>query len=141
MGEKVQKIDVFQPPSLNIAHELKRAMKVALANSRFSRDQISDEMNKLADLEGVKGRVSKAVLDGWLKTSDLSRLPSLPWLVIFCKTLNSVFPLQPIASALDSEIINSEQILLLRWAEAELAKRRAVKKAERAFSLLQDEGL
>ena len=73
MAKEAFKIDGVRPQSLYVIHEFKRAVRLALANSSLSRDQVVDRMNEIAVAEGIRQTVSKAVIDGWCKASDMTR--------------------------------------------------------------------
>ena len=138
MNRSVERIDKGGSKSLNVTFAIKRAIRLALANSSLSRDQVVDRMNELAAREGLKKSVSKAAVDGWTKDSDLSRLPSLPWIVIFCKVLENADLISTIAGPLDLSVVDERGKALLDWAEAELARQRATRRAEVAFETIKD---
>jgi len=57
---------------------------------------------------------------------------SLPLLPVFCEAVGSDLPLRVLTSALGLMVVGAEEQLLLRWARAEVEKRRAAKEARKA---------
>jgi len=128
---------LFESTSLNPTYEIKRQIRLALSGSNLSREQVVDEMNKIAVSEGMRKTVSKAILDGWTKDSDPDRLPSLPWLTIFCRVMDVTGPLNAMARPLGFAVIGPEDAKILAWGQAELAKRRAAKRARMALDKVE----
>ena len=128
----------FESISLNCTYEIKRQLRMALSGSTFSRDEVADEINKIAVREGMRKQISKQTLDNWMKNSDSDRLPSLPWLTIFCSVLNTVGPIAAMIRPLGADIIDETDARLLAWARAEREKRRANKKAKLAEQALEE---
>jgi len=133
---KANQLNLFSSQSLNPTYEIKRNIRLELSMSSLSRDQVVDRMNDIAGREGLHGKISKATLDGWCKDSDPSRLPSPPWLVVFCHVTGSISPIQPMLFPLGSGVITEEDMRLLIWAKAEKEKRKAIKKARLAFEAI-----
>ncbi|MBW2062621.1 MAG: hypothetical protein JRI95_13820 [Deltaproteobacteria bacterium] len=132
-------MNLIETRSLNQSHEIKRALRLALAKSDLSRDQIVDEMNDVAHLEGIEKRLSKATLDSWTKNADRDRLPTLFWLTIFCFVLQDIGPIRALIDPLGYLLIGERDQKLLDWAKAEQSKRRATKKARVALEFLDNE--
>ena len=130
---KAHQLDLFKNTLLNPTYTVKRQIRIALANSRLSRDEVADRMNEMARVEGMRKSISKAVLDNWTKDSDPDRLPSLPWMTIFCKVLETVAPLEAMAQPLGAAILGPEDLNVLKWARAELARKKAAKRARIAL--------
>lgn len=137
MAKVTRQLDLFHSPSLDTTHEIKRQIRLALANSTLSRDQVVDRMNEIAVREGMRHTTSKASLDNWVKDSDPERLPALPWVTILCEVLETVAPIAALAGPLGGRVIGPEEAGLLTWAQAELEKRRATKKARLALEGLE----
>lgn len=110
---------------------------MALSGANLSRDQVVDKMNAIAIDEGLRRTISKSVLDNWTKDSAPDRLPSLPWLTIFCRVLDTVAPISALVRPLGCEIVDPEGARLLFWARAERAKKLAAKKARLAEQALE----
>ncbi|MBN1869223.1 MAG: hypothetical protein JW847_01430 [Candidatus Omnitrophica bacterium] len=53
-------LSLFDTRSINVAAELKRQIRLALGESRFSRDEICDQVNRLAAIEGIRRSLTKA---------------------------------------------------------------------------------
>lgn len=83
MNKAAHQLDLFQSPSLNPTYEIKRQIRLALADTSLSRAEIADRMNEISAAEGMRKSITKAQLDNWAKDSDPDRLPSLPWMTIF----------------------------------------------------------
>ena len=134
---EARQLDLFEEQNLNIVSEVKRQIRLALAKTRLSRDQVVDRMNALAARDGLRESVSKATLDGWCKDSDPSRMPSIARLVLFCHVLGTVDPIRAIARPLGADVVGPEERKVLSWGKAELAKKRAAKKARLALEALE----
>jgi len=132
-----EQLNLFKGQSINPTHEIKRQIKLIMSTSRLSRDEIVDKMNSIATRDGIKGSVSKSTIDSWTKDSDPTRLPSIPWLIIFCKVMDNMSPVAAIAEALGLEVIGAEGSRILRWGKAELEKKKAIKKARLAFEEIE----
>jgi hypothetical protein len=133
-------LDLFGEQNLNIVAEVKRQIRLALGKTTLSRDEVVDRMNALASRDGLKDTVSKATLDGWCKDSDTSRIPSLARLVLFCHVLGTADPIRAVARPLGTEVVGPEERKILAWGKAELARRRAAKKARLALEVLEADG-
>ncbi len=128
-----KQLDLFSGSrSLNATHEVKRQIRLALAASNLSREQIVDQYNKIAALEGAS-KISKAALDSWTKDSDPGRMPSLLNLNYLCEVLGTLAPYAAAIRPLGAKVIGPEEIRLLNWAKAEQAKRSAAKRAKLAL--------
>lgn len=138
MSQKALQLDLFYTKSLNPVYEIKRALRIALSKTHLSRDQVVDEMNRTAVTEGMRKSISKASLDNWTKDSDPDRLPSLPWLTIFCRVLDDPSPIAAMLRPLGYNLIDKRGRVLLNWAESELSKRRASKKAKLALAQIEE---
>ena len=142
MSRTVTQMSLFQSGSLNPTYEIKRQLRVALSGSTPSRKEIVDEINKIAIQEGMRKQISKETLDNWTKDSDPDRLPSLPWLTILCKVLDTVSPIAAIIQPLGGKVIGPKEAKLLIWAEAKMEKKHATKKerlAEQALEVFLNE--
>lgn len=137
MNKTATQLSLFQNISINPTYEIKRQIRSAVAASRLSRDEIVDVMNKISIQEGMRQTISKSTLDSWTKDSALDRLPSLPWLTIFCRTLDTVAPIAALLRPLGGDIIDSSDVMVLAWARAERDKRAASKKARLAEMALE----
>ncbi|MFC1867675.1 hypothetical protein ACFL0H_06030 [Thermodesulfobacteriota bacterium] len=138
MNKKAIQLDLFHPQSLNPTYEIKRALRLSLSKTHLSRDQVVDAMNKVASSEGMRKNISKATLDNWTKDSDPDRLPSLPWLTIFCCVLNDADPVATIIRTLGYDLIDERRKALLVWAEAELNRKKAIKRAKNALAIAEE---
>ena len=126
-------LQLFRDRNLNIVYEIKRQIRLALCGTNLSRDQVMDEMNRLASRDGVnKKAVTRATVDSWCKDSEPGRLPSLNGLVVFCAALGTQEPVRAMLKPLGADVIGPEEVGLLAWARAEQARRKAAKKARLA---------
>lgn len=130
---------LFDPShqSLNPVHEVRRMIRLAMSKSPLSREQIADEMNRIAGDEGMHKSITKATLDSWVKDSDPERIPSLSLLVIFCRVMGTVDPISVMAKPLGGQVINHEDMKLLTWARAEVAKKKAARRARLAMEAVE----
>ena len=133
MSRMPLQLDIFEPRSLNPTYEIKRQIRLALAECGLSRDQAADSMNDLAAQDGVRKKVSRVILDSWTKDSDPDRLPSLVWLNYFCEATRTLAPYLAAIRPLGGRVIGPDEVKLLKWAEAEMEKRAAAKKARLAL--------
>ncbi len=138
MNNKALQLDLFHPQSLNPTYEIKRALRQSLSRTHLSRDQVVDKMNEFATEEGLRKNISKATLDNWTKDSDPDRLPSLPWVVIFCKVLNDISPIAVLLRPLGCYAIDDKEGAVLKWGKAELARKKAIKHARHAFLTVEE---
>jgi hypothetical protein len=132
-------LSLFGDQNLNIVAEVKRQIRMALAKTTMSRDQIVDQMNALAARDGLRETMTKATLDGWCKDSDASRMPSIVRLVLFCHVLGTIEPFRAVTRPLGCDVVGPEEKAVLRWGKAELEKRRAAKRARLALENLETE--
>jgi len=94
-------------------------------------------MNEISAAEGMRKSITKAQIDNWAKDSDPDRLPSLPWLTIFCVVMNTAAPITAMIRPLGAEIISGEDALVLKWGRAEIAKKDAMKRARLALEAIE----
>lgn len=114
-------------PSLDPVPRVKEAMRQALKNCPFSRDQVVDKTNDLARREGIStnGRAQKVtaeMLDKWVSQSE----HIIPWklLPIFCRVVDDLSPLAALVAPLGAKVIGKDDAMLLKWARAEKETRR-----------------
>ena len=138
MTNPTYQLDLFHRISLNTTYEIKRSMRMAVSRSHFSREEIIDQMNRIAIQEGMRTTISKATLDNWLKDSDQGRMPSPAWLTIFCYVLHDIGPIGAILNPLGCVALGGDTQKLLAWAEAEVERRKAVKRARIALANLEE---
>jgi len=137
MNKTAHQLDLFKNLSLNPTYEIKRQIRLALAGSYLSRNEIADRMNEISAAEGMRKSITKAQIDNWAKDSDPDRLPSLPWLTIFCVVMNTAAPITAMIRPLGAEIISGEDALVLKWGRAEIAKKDAMKRARLALEAIE----
>jgi hypothetical protein len=123
---------------------LKASMNEAIKQCPLSREQVVDEMNKLALSSGItcNGRSQKitpALIAKWLAPSSQNYFIPIRLLPIFCRVVGSNLPLQALASFFeDVRIISKDDFKKLEWAKAEISARKSRKQAS---ILAQEAGL
>lgn len=129
-----RQVKIFTQPSLNPTSKVKAAMREAVKECPLSREQIVDEMNRLANIDGVKVKISLALLDKWVAQSTPH---IIPWklLPIFCRVTGNILPIQALLAPLGADIIWDKDVRLLQWARVEIQKRAISKRARK---LLED---
>lgn len=129
--------DAQDMQNFNVVYEVKRQIRLALSESRLSRDQVVDEVNRLAGRDGSTYRtITKAALDSWCKDSDPSRMPGLNCLVILCRVLGTLGPINAMLGPLGAQAIDGKEAGILAWGRAEMERRQATKKARIAAEAL-----
>lgn len=119
---------------------IKEAMSRAIKSCSLSRDQIVDEMNRLASSCGITcngnaQKVTLPILDKWLAPGSLAHIIPLRMLPIFCRAVGSNAPLDAYAEAfLGVKVIAAEDHKILEWGRAEIQVRRA-RKRQRQISI------
>lgn len=131
-------LKLFSARGIDSTHEIKRRIRLILSTSPLSRVQIADRMNELSAKEGLPGqKITKDKLDGWCRDSDPLRIPSLIGLILFCTVTGNNSPLAALADSLGCELVGPEEKKVLTWGNAELTKRRAMKKARLALEEIE----
>ena len=124
-------------PILNPSLRLKGALRQAVKECRFSREQIVERLNQQARIEGLGGRrtqkLSLAALDGWLAESK-ETLPPVELLPLLCWAMETLLPLRVLASCNGAEVITAEELVLMELARVD---REAKRLARRKANLLQ----
>jgi hypothetical protein len=118
---------------LDLTAGLKSALAAALHDSKLSRDEVADLVNKLAARSGIvsKKPVTRALLDKWSSASATNHVPPVRFLVLTCRALEDFRPLEVIARACGCRVVDDADWLILSWAKAELAAREARKQAKK----------
>ena len=118
-------------PSLNLMGRLKAAMRQTADESRFSREEIVDRMNQLAEAEGILARRGRkftlAQVEGWMAGSK-NNLPDAEALALFCAGAEGNLPLAVLAGGLGAAVIDESRVKVLEWAENELAIRQLTRR-------------
>ena len=116
---------------------IKAAMNEALRGASMSREQIVDEMNRLACLAGITcgGRgqkVTTSILDKWVAPGSDKHFIPLRMLPIFCRAVGSNLPLEAYSVCFsNARIISEEDATVLDWAKTEIVARKTRKAAKR----------
>jgi hypothetical protein len=114
---------------------VRAAMNDALRACSLSRDQVVDEMNRLATLAGItcNGRsreVTRTILEKWVAPGATQHTIPLRMLPVFCRAVGSNRPLVALAACcLDAVVIGNEDAGILEWARVEIQARQYRKRA------------
>lgn len=116
-----RQLDLFTQTNLaTVMRDIKVSMNQAIKDSGKSREEVLDMMNRLAARYGMRlnGRagLSKDSFEKWLNVEDESRLPSIKGITVFCAVLQTTAPLASMVMLLDAEIIEGQDITMLKWA-------------------------
>lgn len=131
-------LPLFPDHNLNVVYEIKRQIRLTLSESRMSRDEVADEMNRLASRDNVNTRhMNRDTLDGWCKDSETTRLPGLAGMVLFCRVMGTLAPIRAMLQVLGADVIGPDDAALLTWARAERDRRRASRRARLAMEALE----
>ena len=140
MNSVIHQLDLFNNTSLNTTYEIKRQIRLALADCGLSRDEVADRMTEIAVKEGMrpgkKNGITRATLDNWCKDSEPERVPSIVWLTIFCHVAGTVKPIEALLRPVGCGVLRPEDMRLLAWARAEMDRKRAAKRARLAMELI-----
>jgi hypothetical protein len=133
-------LELFNDICFDVSHALKLAMKAAIRESKFSREQIVDRINSLAEIAGVRatgGRsraVTIAVLEKWLAPDSVEYQIPIRFLPLLCRAVESNLPLIIFSTAFSGvKIISDEDSKILDWAQAALELTRAKRRAKKLF--------
>ncbi len=111
---------------------LKIAMQEAFKAAPLSKEQLAEDINKLAHLAGMRARASKAMLEKWLAPGAEGYVIPLSLLPLFCQAVGSNYPLEVYGKAFPgSRVVKEEDWDLLQWARTERAARQARRQARR----------
>ena len=116
-------------------------MRQAIKESRFSRDEIVDRMNRAGAAEGLTGSrenlVTVAALDAWVAESKSNLIP-LRLLPLFCGAVESLLPLKVLADCLGAEVIDADEAKILALAKIDLEVKRLARQKRRLSQELQE---
>jgi len=109
---------------------VKLDMHEAVKGSPLSREQLVEDMNRLAHLAGMKFRVSKAMFDKWLNPAAEDYPPNVAALYLFCQAAGDNRPLAVYVRAFPgAHLVDEAEYQLLQWAKAERQARQAKRQA------------
>lgn len=118
-----KQLNLFNQPSLNIGKSLKEQLAQSAKGSQYSRDELLDRMNDLAERYGVRlvkgnGRgLTMATLEKWLNPGAMEHIPGVNGLLIFCAALDDLEPIRELLAPLGGEVIHGSDVSLLQWAK------------------------
>jgi hypothetical protein len=119
----VKQLNLFSQPSLNVGKSLKEQLALSAKDSRYSRDELLDRMNDLADRYGVRlvkgnGRgLTMATLEKWLNPEAMQHTPGINGLLVFCAALDDLEPMREVLAPLGGMLIDESDVKLLLWAK------------------------
>ena len=121
-------------PSMNVRSRVKASMREAIRRCELSRQQIVDEMNRMAHQEGIGGsrgaKISLANLDAWVADTKPNLIP-IDLLTLFCVAVKSSEPIEVMAAPCADF---QKKMKLVAYAEAEIASKEATRKKKRILS-------
>ena len=136
-----RQLNIFNHSGIHtVVRDVKESLRDEVKNTGLSRDQVLDKVNQLAKRHGVamngRGELSKDLFEKYLNPEDDSRNPSIKGLTVLCAALETVQPLESIATILGGRVISEEDVRMLEWAKAyhaSKALRRKMRKIEEEF--------
>jgi hypothetical protein len=133
-GQGAQQRRLWESLVVNPAPSVKVAMNEALRRSPKSREQVVDDMNRLAVAAGLAHKteqiITPASLDKLVAPGDPSRRIGAEVLYLFCLAVEDNGPLRVYSQAFPGErVVTAEDFELLEWARAERSARQAKKEA------------
>lgn len=123
---------------------IKVSMNEAIKRSSMSREELVDDMNRIALAAGItcNGRsqkVTSAILDKWMAPGAAAHQIPLRLLPVFCSAVGSNLPLEAFSRCFaGTRVIGEEEYKILEWARLEIASRQSKKRARR---LAQEVGI
>jgi hypothetical protein len=129
--------------SLNPVPELKRAMSLALKQSRLSRSQAADRMNAHITVErlrtrGKDGLVTEDMINKWLAPESAEVIPTK-----LVKIFGTVMGSPALAQTLAPEgyrVIGPQELLLLEYGRAQMEKRKVSRRERRLAEQIEEMG-
>jgi|GEM_PF-692357 len=117
----------FLRPSVNPIACLKASMRQTLKDSRWSREQVCDRMNELAEKEKLKvgraARITVALLDAWVAESKGNVIP-IGLLPVFCVAVESLSALDVLATCCKARVVGERDARILEAAKLDLEVKR-----------------
>lgn len=119
----VKQFNLIRQPSLNVGKRFKETLARTAKESRYSREELLDRINDLADRYGVrlvKGNghgLTMATLEKWLNPEAMEYLPGINGLVVICAALEDLSPMEEILAPLGGMLIDESEVKLLLWAK------------------------
>lgn len=119
----VKQLSLFSQPSLNIGKKLKEQLATSAKNSRYSREELLERMNDLANRYGVRlvrgngNGLTMATLEKWLNPEAMEHVPGVNSLMVFCAALENLEPIREMLAPLGGMLIEEDDVKLLLWAK------------------------
>jgi hypothetical protein len=116
---------------------LKAAMNEAIKGCSLSREEIVEEMNRLAGMAGISTngksqKVTPSLLDKWVAPGAVAYMIPIRLLHIFCRVVGSNLPLEVYSACFPRvKVIGEDDYKLLQWARKEVESRKARREARR----------
>lgn len=125
-------------PAMNVRARVKAAMREAIRRCDLSRQEIVDEMNRIAQVEGMGGargsKITLANLDAWVAETKPNLIP-VDLMTLFCVSVKSSKPIEVMAAPC---VDFQKKMKLVAYAEAEIASKEAARKKRRILSEIGD---
>jgi len=132
-GQGSRQRRLWENLAVDPAPPLKAAIGEVIKGCALSRDEIVDDMNKLALLCGMSRRATAAMLDKWTAAGAEDHVISLQMLRLFCQATGDNLALEVYAKTFPGVkgLKTEEDERLLEWAKTEIACRNLKKKSRR----------
>lgn len=134
--EAIERASAPKLPSCHVDSALRAALVGALRDSPNSRFQVAAHMSEMLDAD-----VSKFMLDAWTASSKEGHRFPAAYLPAFCRSVDSIAPLEVIARASGVSVFASRERLLAEKASLDLRARELRSKSRRigeALKMLED---
>lgn len=136
----MKQMSLFECSAYMNKRTIKELLDMSANKSGLSREDIVDEMNKMAGRFGVSLKsgdngdtLSKATLDKWLSQDEKTRSMPIHALAIFCSVVGDTSVIEALLKPMGFSIIGSVERKKLAWAEAKMSIReqnRMIRKIE-----------
>ena len=134
--DKPKQLLLWEKPSLDPTNRLKTAMRQALIECSLSREQVVDDINRLAGAEGIKAsgnskKITTNTIDKWVAPASPAHMIPIKYIAIFCEVTNSILPLIALAAPVNAHVITNDEAMLLEIAKIDKQVRELKKKQKR----------
>lgn len=122
-----KQLGLFDVPSLNVTAAIKEALNKDVKDSQFSREQVVDRMNRLADNYGIRlangngRRLTIDIFEKWLNPNDMSRQIPAKAIPVFCAATRRSTVVEALIAPIGLMVVGEREQKMLDWAEAKLA--------------------
>jgi hypothetical protein len=114
--KKPNQRNLFDTPAFRLGslnRVVKQTLNKVVSESKFSREEVLDEINQLATQGGISlcsgsGGLGMATFNKWLDPNATAYIPGLVALVVLCEALDNNSPLAVLLEVLDLSIMGPE---------------------------------